>query len=145
TVRMTACRAVICQRVGRWRSQRSIAVSAAQRVADAAHRADELPVFVADLVAQAADVDLDDVRIGDVVVTPDAVEERLAGEDLTGMGDQEFEEVEFARGQLDRTIGAPDLPGLAVDGQVAEAEAAGQTEVVTAQDCADAREQLLEL
>src|SRR5215211_1503173 len=141
---MTACRAVICQRVGRWRNQRSIAASIAQGVTVAAHRPDELPVLVADFVAQGADVDLDDVRIGDVVVPPDAVEERLTRKDLARMGDEQFQEIEFARGQFDRAIGAPDLAGLAIDGAVAETEPTGETELMATEHGADAGEQLLE-
>ena len=60
--------------------------SATERVPDAADRADQRPVAVAELLAQGADVGLDDVAVAVVLVAPDPVEDRLPREDLARDG-----------------------------------------------------------
>src|SRR5690349_1932610 len=85
----------------------------AQTVADAADRADQpgrRPIV--ELVAQVADVDLDDVVVARVVVAPDPVEDRALREDAARLLDQHHQEVELARRQVDRAAAAADLARL---------------------------------
>src|SRR4051812_30549739 len=52
----------------------------AQRIAEAAHRLNQLGLAVVDLLAQIADVGLHDIGLADVVVLPDVVQYLLLGE-----------------------------------------------------------------
>ena len=78
----------------------------------------------AELLAQVADVDVDDVGAGVEVEAPDLVEQLLAGQHLAGVGHEDLGERELARRQVDL---------LAADGGPAgaevEADAAGLEDV----------------
>src|SRR4051812_41312741 len=62
-----------------------------------------------DLLAEPPDVDGDRPAVAGVRPIPNLVEQFVACEDLTRMLGQEFEQVEFAGGQLDRLPGDLDL------------------------------------
>ena len=55
----------------------------------------------AELPAQVADVDVDHVGAGVVVVAPDVREQLLAAQHLAGVAHQDLEHGELARGQVD--------------------------------------------
>ena len=57
-----------------------------EEVAHASDRPDDLVVAVADLVAQVADEDLDDVAVGRMLTAPDLLEDLVAADDATGVG-----------------------------------------------------------
>src|SRR6476646_9774298 len=93
--------------VSRQRALRNISAGPgrAQAVAESPDRLDEaVSPTIVDLAPQAPDVDLDDIRAGDVVGAPEGVDEVILGEDLPGMAGEELEHGELARGQPD---GAP--------------------------------------
>src|SRR5436305_1636009 len=73
-------------------------------VADPPHGHDERRMlgFLLDLGAQPLDVDVDQPGVRGVPVTPDLLEQMLAGEHLTGLSGQGGEQVELERCQLDR-------------------------------------------
>src|SRR5439155_12893179 len=101
--RATGCRAARCRWPGSGRgspptgcarrspcpSRRSLV----EAVPDAADRLDPRAVLLAELRADAPDVDVDGPRATVVVVAPHAAEQRLAREDATGMGHEELEEL----------------------------------------------------
>src|SRR5438128_1842836 len=74
-----------------------------QPVANAPHRRHRRPAEgPVDLVAQAGDVDVDDVRVALVRIVPDGVDQPLAGQRHVVMADQVFQQRELLRGELDR-------------------------------------------
>src|SRR5215203_724395 len=91
----------------------------AQPVPRAAHRLElidaERPV---DLVAQVADVDVDDVRAVLVVVVPGVLEQLVAREHLAGMAHERLEQLEFLRRQGHLGFPAPHAPGGGVEPQI---------------------------
>src|SRR5215471_11966269 len=79
------------------------APSDAERVPDATDGVDELVIGVdVDLVAQVADIDVDEIRLAEEIGAPDAVEDLVARVDLVRVHEQELEERELLRGELDR-------------------------------------------
>ena len=77
---------------------------------------------VAERLAHAPDVDVDDPLVAVEVVAPDLLEELLAGEHPAGRLGERDEEVELEGGQGDRAAGGGDLAAALVDGQPVEAE-----------------------
>ena len=73
-----------------------------QRVADAPDGLDERRADAVDLLAQVADVRLDDGRVAAEVVLPDVVEDLVAGQDPAGVGQQEAQELVLGGRQVDR-------------------------------------------
>src|SRR5919106_6091959 len=71
-------------------------------VPDAAHR---LESPLSQLAAEVADVDVDDVRAGVIVIAPDQGEELLAAHDLVRVLEERSKKLELARAQLDGTPG----------------------------------------
>src|SRR5256885_5008959 len=117
-----------------------------QTVADAADRAYQARWrSVVELVAQVADVDLDDVVVARVVVSPDAVEDGALGEDPARLLEQHHQEVELARSQVDRPAAAADLAGLGVQLEVGEPQRPPDLDRAPSQDRAHPRDQLLEM
>ena len=55
-----------------------------------AHPANGLDEIAPEFLAKVADVDIDDVRTGVVVVTPDVAQQLLASEDLPGVPEEQF-------------------------------------------------------
>src|SRR5258706_13716017 len=94
-----------------------------QPIADAADRFNgrsrERPV---DLVAQVADVDVDDVRIALEREVPDVLEQLPARERLSRMLHQVLEERELLRCQIDATVAASDRVLGRIEGQVTDLE-----------------------
>jgi hypothetical protein len=86
------------------------------------HPSDGLDDVIAEFAAQVAHVDLDDVAAGVVVVAPDAAEDLLAGEHLSGVRDEHLQQGELAGGELDGATGAAGGAGPNVDGNVARAQ-----------------------
>ena len=74
-----------------------------------------------DLPSQTADVDIDHVAVAHESVAPQAVQDRLAWEDLAGVGQQQIEQIELARRQIDRTTAPHDLAGATVERHIARA------------------------
>src|SRR5204862_5590000 len=89
----------------------------AEPVADAAHRRDEVRLLLAELGAQASDVDVNGARTAVVVVAPHSAEERLAREDLAGMGGEELQQLVLHVREVERPTGAHRLVRLEVQCQ----------------------------
>src|SRR5262245_24278803 len=75
-----------------------------------------------DLLAQSADMDVDYVCLRIEVVVPDAFEQHRAGDDLSGVTHEIFQQAEFARLKVDRLAGAADLARQQVHFQIADIE-----------------------
>lgn len=73
------------------------------------------------LLAEVADVDLDDLRLAMEGVPPDALEDHTAVEDLIGMLQEEPEQLVLGAGEGYSAVAAPSLAGRGVQPQVGEA------------------------
>src|SRR5687768_16004854 len=100
--------------------------------------------FPIQLVAQVADVDLDDVRLTFEVVVPDGGEDLLARKKGALMPREVLQQRELATGEVDRPPAAPDAMRHQVDAQVAELHRQRRALVGPASDRTNARQQLLE-
>src|SRR5690349_23661886 len=78
-----------------------------------------------DLVAQVADVDVDDVRAVLVVVVPRVLEQLVAGEHLARVAHERLQELELLGRQVHLVVAAPDPAGSGVELQVADLEHRG--------------------
>src|SRR5262249_21164832 len=84
------------------------------RIAAPPHRLDRTAVAgLLQLVPQAVDVDLDDVRGPLPVRLPEVLAEHLAGDHLAGVPQEQFQQAELGRGQLDLCAGAVGAAGWA--------------------------------
>src|SRR6478735_1725863 len=92
----------------------------AERVADEPHRLDQRWSERIELLAQVADVRLDDVRVATEVVVPHVVEDLALRQDATRVQHQEPKQLELGPGQLDRLVAAPHLACLLVEREVGE-------------------------
>src|SRR5579859_2433497 len=118
--------------------------SDAERVPDATDRVDELVISVdIDLVAQVADIDVDEVRFAEEIRAPDAVEDLVARMDFVRIHEQELEQRELLRGELDRLAGADDLVRVSVEDEIFRRQES-RSRLVASQLDADPREQLLD-
>ena len=98
----------------------------AEKIADAANGADERVLgFAVDFVAQAMDVDVDDVGGGVDAHLPDVIEDHGAGDDAAGVAAEVFEESEFLLGELELDAGAAGFAADEVDFEIGDAEAGG--------------------
>src|SRR2546429_8270273 len=73
------------------------------------------------LSTQVAHIHLEGVGGGFGPVTPDAVEDELAGEDPTRVSEHELQQEELCRGQPDEAVAPVRLAGVDVEGQIGEA------------------------
>src|SRR3954452_16004246 len=87
----------------------------AQCVADEPHRLDQRWAERVELLAQVADVRLDDVRVAAEVVVPHVVEDLPLRQHPARVQHQEAEELELCARELDRLVAATDLAGLLVE------------------------------
>src|SRR3546814_8383692 len=84
-------------------------------IADAADGADQhLTRMVPQLLAEVADMDLDQMRVGAPLVAPDGPEQRLTAPDPVGSTDQLDQQVELDAGQISLRVVDPDLAGIDV-------------------------------
>src|SRR3954471_15138992 len=96
----------------------------AQRVADAAHGVDERRSVLVELLAQVADVRLEDARVAAEVVLPDVLEQLRAGEHAARVEHEVAQQPVLRRGQLDVLAVADHLVGVLVELDVLERQAA---------------------
>src|SRR5690349_12655957 len=89
-----------------------------QHIADAADRVDERYPPGVDLLAQVADVELDDVGLAAEVVVPHPVQDLGLGQHPPGVPHEEPEQLELGRGEVDEVAVPADLTGVLVHGQV---------------------------
>src|SRR4051812_22142120 len=95
--------------------------SVAEAVSGAAHRLELRHAERAiDLVAQVADVDVDDVRAVLVVVVPGVLEQLVAREHLARVAHERLQKLELLRRQRDLGAAAPHAPGRGIQPQVAD-------------------------
>ena len=99
---------------------------------------------LAELLAQVADVHVDDVGGGVEVIAPHLAEQLLACEDLAGVAKERFGEREFAGAEVDRAAGDVHLAGAQVQCGVAGVQQRLFGGVWCAQADANAREELFE-
>src|SRR6188472_18731 len=90
----------------------------AERVADEPHRLDQRRAERVELLAQVADVRLDDIRIAAEVIMPHVVEDLALRQDAARVQHQEPEQLELGAGQLDQRVTATHLTCLLVERQV---------------------------
>src|SRR2546421_5578308 len=81
--------------------------------------------FRAELLAQAADADLDDVRARVEVVAPDLGEKTLAAHDLARVEGEVVEEPELTVGEIGRPVLERRAPPRKVEGQPADTNHVG--------------------
>src|SRR4029450_3083461 len=87
---------------------------------DSSHRLNQ--VGRPELLSEVVDIHVDDVRIAVKGVAPDFLEDLVARQHSTSIGQQQREQVEFARGQLHCRAVALGLAALAVEHHAAIAE-----------------------
>src|SRR4029079_6985825 len=92
----------------------------AERVADEPHRLDQRRAERVELLAQVADVRLDDVLVAPEVVVPHVVEDLSLRQDTAWVQHQEPEQLELGAGQLDQGVAATHLTCLLVARQVGD-------------------------
>src|SRR5205809_5676091 len=117
----------------------------AEAVADPAYGLDrtaaERPV---DLVAQVADVDVDEIGAGLEAELPGALEQLASRQSLAAPTQQEFEHGELLRRQLELRLAAPGAAGRRIEAQVARLEQCralpGRTADKGSQACQQLRE-----
>jgi hypothetical protein len=81
--------------------------------------------FAVDFIAEAMDVDIDDVGGGVDAHLPDVVEDHGAGDDTADIAAKVFEEGEFLLGELELDAGAAGFAADEIDFEVGDAEAGG--------------------
>src|SRR5439155_17677310 len=102
-----------------------------ERVADPAHRVDKVRFGPIHLLAQIADVRLDDRRVAAEIVMPDVVEDLFLGQHASRVDQHEPKQVELGGRELDRTSRAPDLVRVLVHLEVFESKPTGRLLAVT--------------
>src|SRR5438132_8942539 len=86
------------------------------------------------LAAQVADVDVQRVRARAEVEAPDAREEKLAGQHLLGVAQEELQQAELGRRQLERARAASRLARRRVEHEVAVAQRAAAVRLAAPAD-----------
>src|SRR5216683_4024347 len=120
-------------------------VQGLQHVADAADRVDQRLAAGVDLLAQVADVQLDDMGLAAEVVVPDPVQDLRLGQHPARVALEIPEQLELGSGEVDKLAAPADLAGILVHGQVVDrklALAAGTGQVGPAQQAAQPGEYL---
>jgi uncharacterized protein YhaN len=79
-------------------------------------------VFGAELAAEVADVDVDDVGAGVEVKAPDVAEDLLAGEDLARVAEEQLGEGKLASAEVDEAVADVRAPGAKVEAEIAALE-----------------------
>jgi len=87
-------------------------------------------LLVTQFLAQVSDIDLDVVRVAEKVVTPDLVQDAVAGKDLVGMEHEQAEQIELARRELHRPTLATDLAGGDTTGSLRRTDSARFSQLV---------------
>jgi PHP domain len=100
---------------------------------------------VTELLAEVADVDLDVVLVTEEVVTPDLVENALAGKDLAGIAGEIEQQVVLADRQFHHAVTGAHLASRRVDAEVARAHDPREIRVAAPEHGPNARQQLGEV
>src|ERR1700746_1776851 len=86
-----------------------------QAITGAANRVQQLMIeALIDFLAQAADMDIDDVGLWIEVIVPDMLQEHRARNHMAGVAHQVFQQAKLAREHLDRLAAPPDIAGQQV-------------------------------
>src|SRR6266545_3344948 len=101
---MISAKTPVNQSVRRQRARPNISV--VEGVADAADGADQAGAVAVHLAAKVGHVDVYEIGVGGVVVTPDVVENLHAGDDAALVAHEEFEKAELLRTELDDAASA---------------------------------------
>src|SRR4051794_25413599 len=118
----------------------------AEDVARAADRMEEPRLATGfELPSQVGDEDLDRVRDRERVVAPHLVEQLLARDDQALVAHEVLEQLELALRELDAAVAAGDLVGVGVEHEVADTQRRHPAGRASAQQRAQARQQLLAL
>src|SRR5262245_8897883 len=106
---------------------RKLTSTLAERVSDTPHRVDE-PRRVAflGLPTQVADVDVERVRRRAEVVSPHALEDDRARQNLTRVPEEQLEQRELGAREIDGDVAAPHLTRSEVEVEVGETEHVGR-------------------
>src|SRR4029077_21128848 len=91
-----------------------------QRVADAPQRMNQRRLIAVDLLAQVADVRLDDPSVASEVVLPDVIEDLRLREHLARVQQQIAQQRELGRAEIDATLAAANLSRLLVEFEIEE-------------------------
>ena len=114
-----------------------------QAVAGAAHGLERLaPERPVDLLAQVADVDVDDVRAVLVSEVPGVLEQLEAGQHLARPPHERLEQGELLRREVDLVLAAPGAPRGRVEPEVADLELGRPLDAAAPRERAQPREQL---
>src|ERR1700749_3842215 len=101
----------------------SVLARSTEAVSDAANRMDQwIGLPVVDLAADASDINVDDVGGRIEMKVPDVLQQHRAGDDPALVAGQIFEELEFARQQLDVLAVPAGGPLDQVDREIANAQ-----------------------
>ena len=100
-------------------SRPGIALAVVVRLELVAHSANSGDALAAQLLAQVADVHVDDVRARVEVVAPRVVEERLTAQNVPWMAEEHLRQRELARAQLRGALPDPDAPRAQVEDGIA--------------------------
>src|SRR5207302_8834237 len=106
---------------------------------------DQRVLFVAKLLAEIPDIDLDVVGVAEEVITPDLVEDAVAGQHLVGVHQQQSQKVELPSGKLNRAAVAPNLAGGFVHRHVLYLQLRPGARIPAAHDRSDSSQQLAEV
>src|SRR5215211_672528 len=98
-----------------------------------------------ELPAQGRDEHVDGVGLGERVIAPDVVQQRLARDDDPLVPHEVLEQLELAGGQLERALAAEDLVGVGVEAQVADHHECAAPRRPAAQERPQPSQQLLAL
>jgi hypothetical protein len=90
-----------------------------EHVPDAADGVDQRLAVRVDLLAQIADVQLDDVGLAAEVIVPDPVQDLGLGQHPARIAHQESQQLKLGRRQVDHLVAPAHLAGVFVHGQVA--------------------------
>ena len=93
----------------------------------------------AELLAQAPDADVDDVRAGVEVVAPDLGEQALAAEHLAGVVDEVVQQPELAVREVGDELADPRLPPREVELEAAGVEQVSSCPAACSRSCARTR------
>src|ERR1039458_5397909 len=114
-----------------------------QHVADASDGVDVAPLVVdLGLAPEIADVDGERVGARVEVVSPDPLEDQVAGQHLARVPEEQLEQVELDPGERELAVAPASLAGAGVELEVAEAQGLALFAAATAKKCAEAGEEL---
>src|SRR5215469_1758210 len=99
-------------------------ISALQHIANTTHSLDQLGIarLILDLLAQVADIDLDNIGLTHEIIAPDAVQDGLPVQYLARMGHKQVKKIILGCGTLDDPVAPSDLTRRLIQRQIRHSE-----------------------